>query len=127
MDADVLKLHLKGEAAANARLSFASVKESSSRDHFGFLIPILPLTDKTQLLLEPSGFDYTNWKDRSVPRNVECSRFSLDSLKRKYHELLLDSGLKNLVRHGIPTYVRATMWHFLSGGYELQVYAPTTE
>lgn len=99
--------------------SFEHLDESSSRDHFGFIIPILSPSDKAALLNQPYGFHAVAWGQiglRKEDWHHAASEADGITAKRRYHEVIFNGGLKNLVRHGIPQSLRPTMWYWLSGG-----------
>lgn len=92
-------------------------------DTLHFRMPTCSLEMRTALLAQPGGFYASHWSERRIPVSIERSREALLGISKPYHELLFDSKLKTLVRHGIPASIRPTMWYFLSGGYALQVSA----
>ena len=99
--------------------SFETLEESSSRDHFGFIIPILSPSDKAALLNQPYGFHAVGWGQLGLRKedwHQAASEADGINAKRRYHEVAFNGALKNLVRHGVPHSLRPTMWYWLSGG-----------
>lgn len=87
------------------------------RDSLGFLMPALSEGEAAARLATQARATKCSkaWAGKNVPLDPSASATS----SAAYHALLFDPALKQLVRQGIPTELRPTMWYWLSGGYSL--------
>ena len=87
------------------------------RDSLGFLMPALSEGEVAARLATQARATKCSkaWAGKNVPLDPSASATS----SATYHALLFDPALKQLVRQGIPTELRPTMWYWLSGGYSL--------